>query len=96
MINGMTINDAIDTADALEMLAGVDEGEHTDYDNLMRISGQLREMVATFADYRLWVSEDRCSRMEIWRDGSVIVAWREQAGDVWGPPISLREEKVPA
>ena len=39
-VEGMTERDEI--ADALELLAGVDEGENTDYDRLLELANQVR------------------------------------------------------
>lgn len=44
--------------------------------------------------YRLWVSEDRCTRMELWSNGAALVALRSHPSEVWGPPIVLTEEEV--
>lgn len=41
--------DATTVADALELLAGIDEGENTDYAALMRLCGDLRRRVPTTA-----------------------------------------------
>jgi hypothetical protein len=41
----LSSRDADAIADALEMLAGVDEGENTDYEDLMRLARIVREQV---------------------------------------------------
>ena|SRR5215467_14144184 len=38
----LSSTDAEAIADALELLAGIDEGENTDYDNLVRLAGIVR------------------------------------------------------
>ncbi len=58
-------------------------------------------------DYRLWVSDDRCTLLRIWGpaidvttsrtnpdDKIVEVAIRETPNHTWGPPVSLYEETV--
>ncbi len=92
---GLSVKDSLAAADGLELLDSIDEGEHTDSDELRRLVGLLRE-AALLGDYRLWVSKDRCSRMEIWNDGRIIVAFRDHSSRVWGPPIDVHEEKVHA
>jgi len=42
--------DAEAIAEALELLAGVDEGENTDYDNLVRLAALVRANIAADAD----------------------------------------------
>lgn len=39
----LTADDAVALAEAAEFLAGVDEGENTDYDNLLRLAKLVRE-----------------------------------------------------
>jgi hypothetical protein len=41
----LSLADAVAIADALEYLASVDEGEHTDYDNLVRLAGVVRQTI---------------------------------------------------
>jgi hypothetical protein len=54
-------------------------------------------------DYRLFVNEDRTVMVRIWRPAFVPftpcvadvleVATRDAPGDVWGPPVLVKEEK---
>lgn len=46
--------------------------------------------------YRLWVNEARTVLVRMWSSGSVEVAVRETPAHIWGPPITVVEEKVPA
>lgn len=43
-------------------------------------------------NYRLWVSEDRCTMIHMWDDGTVTVATRPDPSATWGPPIRMVEE----
>jgi hypothetical protein len=45
VVLALSFDSAIAIADALEYLASVDEGEHTDYDNLVRLAGVVRETI---------------------------------------------------
>ncbi len=96
MMDGLSAREALAIADSLDLLNGIDEGENTDSAELQRLSGCLRHAAEQHGDYRLWVSNDRCGRMEIWGNGDIIVAFREHASRVWGPPMRVHEEKVPA
>lgn len=42
VVLGLSRDDATAIADALEYLAGVDEGENTDYDELVRLAARVR------------------------------------------------------
>ena len=49
--------------------------------------------------YRLWVNKERTIRVELWPEGHggedmVLVAIRDDPGDIWPPPIKLTEEKT--
>ena len=51
------------------------------------------------SDYRLWVSDDRCTLVELWpatdeHDEIVKVATRTATNQTWGPPVYLTEEKT--
>jgi len=43
--------------------------------------------------YRLWVNEARTVLVRIWESGLVEVCFREDAGNTWGPPIRVMEER---
>lgn len=45
------------------------------------------------SDYRLWVSDDRCTLVRLWPDGSLEFATRPAEGLTWGPPQLLAEER---
>ena len=45
-------------------------------------------------DYRLFVSADDRVLVRIWTDGTVEVSTREHPGDIWGPPVIVKEEKL--
>lgn len=42
---------------------------------------------------RIWVSSDRCTLVTLYDDGTMTVATRPDAGAIWGPPVTVREEK---
>lgn len=42
---------------------------------------------------RTFVNPDRTVLVTVYEDGLVTVATREYAGGIWGPPITVREEK---
>jgi hypothetical protein len=44
-------------------------------------------------DYRLWVSEDRTRLVRLWGDGSMEICERPDPGAIWGPPITVTEER---
>ena len=45
-------------------------------------------------DYRLFVSEDRCTLVRWWIEtDQVEVSTREDEGAIWSPPVLLEEEK---
>jgi len=44
-------------------------------------------------DYRLFVNEDRTVLVRMWNSGEVEVSTREDDRDVWGPPVTAKEEK---
>lgn len=46
--------------------------------------------------YRLFVNDERTILVRIWDDGSAEVATRESEGDIWGPPVLVREESTQA
>ena len=41
---------------------------------------------------RVWVNEARTVLVEMWPDGTVTVATRENPSDTWGPPVTVKEE----
>lgn len=50
--------------------------------------------MSEFLEYLMYVSEDRCQAVRVWSSGEVELMLRESPGDVWGPPIILKPEKV--
>jgi hypothetical protein len=43
-------------------------------------------------DLTLLVNEERTVLVSIWATGEVTVALRDEAGHIWGPPITVKEE----
>lgn len=44
--------------------------------------------------YQLWLNEDRTVLVRLWESGQMEVATRPDSGAVWGPPVSLSQEKT--
>jgi hypothetical protein len=45
--------------------------------------------------YRLWVNEERTVLVNLWLStNKVTVATRAHPDETWGPPVTLKEEKV--
>lgn len=42
---------------------------------------------------RVFVSDDRCTLVDLWPDGTVTVATRNHPSEIWSPPTYLKEEK---
>ena len=42
--------------------------------------------------YRLWVSQDRLTKVKLWANGRLTVSSRRTVRDRWGTPMSMREE----
>jgi hypothetical protein len=45
------------------------------------------------SDYLLYVNDDRTVMVHIWPDGAAEFATREDAGNIWGPPVTLRPDR---
>jgi hypothetical protein len=45
-------------------------------------------------DYRLWVNKDRTILITFWADGLMEVAVRADSDAIWGPPVTMQEEKT--
>jgi hypothetical protein len=43
-------------------------------------------------DYRMFVSDERTVYVRVWSSGEIEVAFRNDPGAVWGPPIRVVEE----
>jgi hypothetical protein len=43
--------------------------------------------------YRPWVNQARTVLVRMWESGLVEVCFRDDAGDIWGPPIRVAEER---
>jgi hypothetical protein len=43
--------------------------------------------------YRLFVNADRTVLVRMWESGLVEVCFRDEPGDMWGPPIRVEEER---
>jgi len=42
---------------------------------------------------RLWVNDEGTVLVRLWASGTVEVATRDEPGDIWGPPVYLKEER---
>jgi hypothetical protein len=45
--------------------------------------------------YALFVNEERTVLIRMWENGVVEVCLREDAADIWGPPIRMKREELP-
>jgi hypothetical protein len=48
------------------------------------------------SDYLLYVNDDRTAMVRIWPGGPAEFATREDAGDIWGPPVTLHADRYNA
>lgn len=48
--------------------------------------------MTTMTNYKLYVSEDRCTMVRFWTTGQVEVCTREFEGAIWGPPTVVEVE----
>jgi hypothetical protein len=53
----LSLADAESIAEALEFLAGVDEGEHTDHDDLLRLAALVRSRIPALSLVVIWNHE---------------------------------------
>lgn len=54
-----------------------------------------RTVNPTVVDYRLWVNKQGTVLVRQWGDGTIEVALRDHAHDLWGAPVTLTEEVYP-
>jgi hypothetical protein len=43
--------------------------------------------------YRMWVSNDRLTKVKLWANGRLTVSTRARKGDRFGTPQAMREEQ---
>jgi hypothetical protein len=43
--------------------------------------------------YRMWVSQDRLTKVKLWANGRLTVSTRARKGDRFGTPQAMREEQ---
>jgi hypothetical protein len=43
--------------------------------------------------YRMWVSQDRLTKVKLWANGRLTVSTRSRKGDRFGTPQAMREEQ---
>ena len=48
----------------------------------------------TGTEYRLWVSDDRCTLVRLWNNRTLEVCRRNEPDGIWGPPVTLAEEAL--
>jgi hypothetical protein len=43
--------------------------------------------------YRMWISQDRLTKVKLWANGRLTVSTRARKGDRFGTPQAMREEQ---
>jgi hypothetical protein len=44
--------------------------------------------------YQLWVNDERTVLVRLWASGELEVALRQEPDAIWGPPITVKPERV--